>query len=165
MNCAKIEETLSLYLENEVGPEEKEMVETHLKSCPGCTSLFSFLKETQASLAGLPEVEVSQNLLAKLYSIPEKKKKFRFSLDFLLKPSLQPVFTAATVFLIIFSFYFFHPDRKLIDRYISRQVHMGYSQVEKLYAKAGSVTDNLGKYKDNILTSFKNSKLLNRNGD
>jgi hypothetical protein len=123
------------------------------------------MKEIQESLAGLSEVELSQNLLAKLYAIPEKKKKFRFNLDFLLKPSLQPVFAAATIFLVIFSFYFFHPDRNYINKYINRQLHLGYSQVEKLYAKAGSVTDNLGRYKDNILTSLKSSKLLNRNED
>jgi hypothetical protein len=165
MNCAQIEEILASYLENEVSPEEKEMIEGHLKSCVSCSSLLFFMKESQSSLASLPEVELSPNLLDKLYAIPEKKKKFRFNLDFLLKPSLQPVYATATIFLVIFSCYFFHPDRKYINKYINRQLHLGYSQVEKLYAKAGSVTDNLGRYKDNILTSLKSSKVLNRNED
>jgi hypothetical protein len=165
MNCAQIEEILASYLEDEVSPEAKETIESHLNSCVSCSSLLSFMKEIRESLADFTEIEPSQNLLAKLYAIPEKKKKFRFNLDFLLKPSLQPVYAAATIFLVVFSFYFFHPDRKYINKYINRQLHQGYSQVEKLYAKAGSFTDNLGKYKDTILTSVKNSKLLNRNED
>jgi hypothetical protein len=106
----------------------------------------------------MPELEVSERLMEKLYSLPREKRKWRFSLDFLVKPSLQPVFAVATVFFILFSFYFFNPDRKLIDRSIDRQVHIGLGKVEKLYAKTGSFTDSLGEYKDNVLGSFKNLK-------
>jgi len=66
--------------------------------------------------------------------------------------------TVATVFLIIGSLYFFNPNRRLIDKAIDRQVHLGYGKVEKLYARAGSVTDSLGSYADNFLGSLKNLK-------
>jgi predicted anti-sigma-YlaC factor YlaD len=158
MSCQEIENALSLYLDGEMSSGEKALLEKHLQACPGCARLLSYLQDTKEALSAMPELEVSERLMEKLYSLPREKRKWRFSLDFLVKPSLQPVFAVATVFFILFSFYFFNPDRKLIDRSIDRQVHIGLGKVEKLYAKTGSFTDSLGEYKDNVLGSFKNLK-------
>lgn len=164
MTCERTEELLSFYLEGEVAPEQAARIEAHLESCARCSQLLSFLKQTHQALAGFPELEPSKDLLSALYAIPEKKKKrFSLSLDFLLRPSLQPILTAATVFLTLVSFYVFHPDKKFINRSIDRQIHLGYSQAEKLYAKAGSWADDLGVYKDNILTSLKEMKIFGGN--
>ncbi len=113
MKCKKIEELLSPYLEDELSPEEKGAVAKHLKTCENCSLLFSLMEETKESLADIPELEVSENLLDRLYSIPSKKKKFKLRLpnfDFLVRPSLQPVLTVATIMLIMISFYFFGPN-------------------------------------------------------
>lgn len=163
MKCENIEELLSPYLEDELSSEEKEAVEKHLKTCESCSMFLSFMEETKESLADFPELEVSEDLLDRLYSIPNKKRRFKLSLpsfDFLLRPSLQPVLAAATIVLIIISFYFFNPDKHFIDKSINRQIHLGYSKIERLYAKAESFTDSLGEHKDNILVSLKNIKLL-----
>jgi predicted anti-sigma-YlaC factor YlaD len=160
MKCEKIEELLSPYLENELSPEEKRLVEEHLESCKECRLLFSSLEEAQRSLSRFPELEVSERLSERLYSIPAKKKRFRLSFDFLLRPSLQPILAAATVLLTLISFYAFNPNRKAIDKSIDRQFHLGLNKVEKLYAKAESFTSNLGEYKDDILTSLKNIKIF-----
>ena len=165
MKCDRIEELLSLYLERELDPTEMALVEGHLRTCRECGLLAAALRETRAALAGFPELAVSPSLKTKLYAIPERKKKPSFALDFLLKPSLQPVFAAATVFLTLLSFYFFNPNKKYIDRAIDQQIHLGYSQVEKLYARAESWTDRLGGYKDEILSSVKNWKIFGGNGD
>jgi len=77
-----------------------------------------------------------------------------------LKPSLQPVFATAAIFLTVLSFYLFSPNKKYIDRTVDQKIHLGYSQVEKLYAKAGSWTDRLADYKDNVLGSLKNWKIF-----
>jgi len=161
MTCDKIEGLLTAYLDGELGPEEKSAVEQHLEICPDCASLLSFLKSAAESLVRFPEVEPRASLREKLYAIPARKK-FRFNPDFLLKPSLQPVYAAATVFLIIFSFYMFNPDKKLINQAVSRQFHRGYSQFEKLYAKAGSITDSLGAYADSVLVSLKKINPLSK---
>ena len=161
MNCEKIEELLSPYLEDELSSEEKRVVEKHLKTCKNCSMLLSSMEETRESLADFPELEVSEDLLDRLYSIPGKKKGFKLrlpSFDFLLRPSLQPVFAAATIVLIMISFYLFNPDKHSIDKSINRHIHLGYSKVERLYAKAESFTDSLGEHKDNILVSLKNIK-------
>lgn len=165
MNCERVEELLSAYLEGELSAAEKSLVESHLRTCQACALLYSAMRETQEALASFPEVEVSGSLMSKLYAIPEKRKKFSFSLDFLLKPSLQPIFAAASIFLTLMSFYFFNPDKKYIDRSINQKIHLGYSQVEKFYAQAGSWTDRLGDYKDSVLGSIKSWKIFGGNKD
>ena len=165
MRCEHIEELLSPYLEDELNQEEKRAVKEHLETCKNCSLLFSYMRETRESLTGFPEMEVSENLLDRLYSIPGKKKRFKLSFDFLFHPSLQPVLAAATILLMVVSFYSLNPDRNRINKSISRQIHLGYSKVEKLYARAETFVDTLGEHKDNILVSIKNIKLFGGNED
>jgi hypothetical protein len=101
--------------------------------------------------------------MARLYAIPEKKKKISPVIDFFLRPALQPVFAVATVFLTLFLFYLFHPDRQQINRAISRQFHRGYNQVEKLIARAGAFTESLNGEKENLIVSLRSK--LERNGE
>lgn len=167
MKCEKIEELLSSYLENELSTEEKAGVKSHLQTCPRCSSLLSSLEEAHESLVGFPELEVSQDLLKRLHALPRKKRKFSLGLDFFLRPSLQPVFAVATVFLILLSFYIFHPNKKHINSSIERQLHLGYSKIEKLYAKTGHFKEDLNAFKDNFLNSLqqRKAKLLGGNED
>jgi len=160
MICERIDELLSAFLEGELGQTEKALVESHLAGCPDCSDLLAVLSRTQQALSDFPELDVSPGLQARLAAIPERKKKFSFSFDFVLKPALQPVFAAATIFMTLLSFYLFNPDKKNIDRAIDQKIHSGYSQVEKLYAKAGSVTDRLGNTADNVLGSVKSWKIF-----
>lgn len=160
MDCERIEELLSPYLEDELTLEDKRDVEEHLTTCLNCSSLLAYLKETFGSLADFPEIEISDNLLNRLYEIPSKKKKFKLSFEFLLRPALQPVLTATTVLLIMMSFYLFHPNKNLIDKSIDRQIHLGYSKVEKLYSEAEFFTNSLAAYKEDILVSLKKTKLF-----
>jgi predicted anti-sigma-YlaC factor YlaD len=162
MKCEHAEELLSSYIENELAADDKKAVEKHLKLCRDCNTLLSFLRETTDSLAHFPQAEVSEELMDKIYAIPTQKKKFRLSLDFLLKPSLQPILAAATVLMTIVSFYTFNPNRDAINKSINRQLHLGYRKVGAIYSKAESFAVSLGEHKDNILESIKSSKLFGR---
>ena len=165
MGCERIEELLSPYLEDELSQEERLTVETHIHTCSDCSELLSLMRKTTESLASFPEVEVSENLVEKLYELPQKRKKFRFVADFLLRPSFQPIMAAATIILVFVSFYMFHPERSAINQSIERQFNIGFSKVEKLYAEAESITHTLGEYKDNLLVSIKNFKPFRGNED
>ena len=162
MKCERIEDLLSPYIEDELTAEDRKAVDDHLRICPDCTSLLSILRETTESLSDFPESELSENLMAKLYAIPERKKKFRLSFDLFLKPSLQPILAAATVLMTLVSFYTFHPDKADIDKTINRQLHQGYRKVGSLYSKAESFAVSLGEHKDSILDSIKSIKLFGR---
>jgi hypothetical protein len=167
MKCEKILELLSPYIENELNTEEKAAVKNHLQSCSSCSSLLSSLEEIHVSLADFPELEVSQDLRKRLYAIPSKKRKFNLGLDFFLRPSLQPVLAVASIFFILISFYFFHPNKKSIHQSLERQVHLGYSKIVKLYAKTGYLKEDLNAFKDNFLGSLQQqkTKLLGGNED
>jgi hypothetical protein len=160
MTCERIQELLSAFLEGDLSQAENTLVEAHLAACPDCAAGLAILSRTQRALAGFPELDVSPGLQARLAAIPQRKRKFSFSLDFVVKPALQPVFAAATIFMTLLSFYLFNPNKKDIDRAIDLKVHSGYGQVEKLYAKAGSFTDRLGDTAENIFVSVKNWKIF-----
>ena len=165
MECKNIEELLSPYLEDELTQQERQAVEEHLASCPACTILLSLMKEAHISLSTFPELEVSRDLVEKLYGVPQKKKRFSLVYDFLLRPSFQPILAAVAILLTVVSFYMFHPNRNAIDEAIERQFHIGLSKVEKLYAEAESVTNSLGEYKDSFLVSLKNLNPFKGNED
>ncbi len=165
MTCDRMEELLSPYLEGELGDEDRRLVALHLEVCPDCRRLLAALTETRAALSGFPELEVSESLRARLLAIPEKKKRLPLALDFLLRPSLQPVFATAAVFMTLVSFYLFGPYKTAIDRTIDRKLHHGYSQVERLYVKAGSFRDRLEDRKDNLIVSIKNLEIFSGSQD
>jgi predicted anti-sigma-YlaC factor YlaD len=160
MDCKTIEDLFSLYLEDELSPEQKESVELHLNSCPECRKLLALIKETHEALSFFPEIEVSAQLKSRLYEIPAQKKRFSFKLDILLRPALQPVFAGATIFLVLLSFYVFHPDRLTINKTINREIHRGYSKVGQLYTQAESFAVSLFDQTDTFLDSLKNNKIF-----
>jgi len=164
MNDAHVEELLSAYLEGELDESRSADVGRHLASCPECRLLVESMKEAREALGALPEVEPSPALLRKLYAIPEKRR-FRLVPDFLLRPSLQPVFAGATALLVVVSFLAFSSGGRAFQKSINRQLHVGYSKAERLYAKAGSLTDEMSSYKETILGSLKNVKLLKKGGE
>jgi len=165
MTCERIEDLLSPYLEGELDANDRRLVEAHLRACPGCRGLLAALTETREVLSGFPELEISESLRTRLRTIPGKRKRFSFSFDFLLKPSLQPVFATAAVFMTLVSFYLFGPYKTAIDRTIDQKIHHGYGQVEKLYVKAGSFKDALEARKDTLLVSIKNLEILGGSKD
>jgi hypothetical protein len=63
------------------------------------------------------------------------------------------------------SFLAFSPGGRMFQKSVNRQLHVGYGKVERLYAKAGSLTDEMGSYKETILGSLKNVKLLKKGGE
>lgn len=156
MQCEQIEILLSPYLEDELGDEDRAAVEIHLKACPSCASLCASLKEVQASFVDFPEPEMSRSLFDRLHAIPFRKRRLTLSLDFIGRPSLQPVLAAASVLMMLVSFYAFNPNRPSIERSISRQIHLGYSKAERLFIRAESFATSLGEFKDNILVSLEN---------
>ncbi|MEN6310449.1 MAG: zf-HC2 domain-containing protein [Acidobacteriota bacterium] len=155
MTCERFEELLSAHLEGELGPAEKLEMDAHAAACAACGRLLSLFRETHEALTGFPEVEPSPELMARLHAIPARKRFFKPIFTFLVRPDLQPVLAALSVFVIAVSFVFFLPQGHGTRKAISRQLHLGYGQVEKLYAKAGSVTDELGSLKTAVVDSFK----------
>ncbi len=164
MNCDRIEELLAAYTDGELSAVERAAVERHLQACPDCAALLSSLRSADAALAGFPEIEPPADLREALYAIPDRRK-FRFSLDVFTRPALQPAFAAAALLLTLFTFYVFSPAKGQINKVVSRQFHLGFSRIEKLYAEAGSLTDSLGGFAENVLVSLKKANPLGKNDE
>lgn len=64
------EELLSAYMDKEVSPEEKSLVESHLKSCPECQRHLKELESLRRTLSSLPLKQPSWELRAKVLSEP-----------------------------------------------------------------------------------------------
>jgi anti-sigma factor RsiW len=155
MTCERIEELLSAYMEGDLSEAERREVGAHLAGCPSCAELLSLLRETRGALAAFPEIEPSPGLMARLNAIPEKKRFFKPVVRFLLRPDLQPVYAAFSVLFLALSFVFFLPQGNGIRKELDRRLHQGYSQVEKLYAEAGSLTDEVGSLTTSVVDSIK----------
>jgi len=162
MECERMETRISPYLDGELGSAEKEALEAHLRDCTRCREMLKILREVSASLRNLPEVEISPDLERRLLAIPDRKRRFRFSLDFLARPALQPALAAATVLLTVVSFYAFSPQRGAINKSIERQFHLGYHKIGTLFARAESFTSSLAGYKDDLVVTLQNKNPLRR---
>jgi len=158
MTCDAIRDLLSAFLDGELPAAERARVDRHLAACPDCRELWTLMGESRAALASIPEAAVSRELLAGLYAIPGSKKPLFVRLSRTLLPRLQPAMAVLTAVLIALSMYAFHPNRKLIDRSINRQVHLAYSRVERLYVRAEGWTGRLGEMTSTVLDSVKGAK-------
>jgi hypothetical protein len=170
MNCKKVGGRLPLFAERELGAEDRRQVESHLAGCPDCRRLLDCLQRAETGLAKFPELEVSPALLERLKAIPwaEKRKaqsKTRTEARpkfFWLRPSLQPVLAGVFLFLVFTSALVFTPAGGRLLKSLDRQFHLGYNQVEKLYAKAESLADSLNSKKDEVIVTLKNASPLRR---
>lgn len=66
MNCDRIQNLLSAYLDQELTPEERRMVRKHLFSCPSCSELYEELTLVKGSLGRLEPPEFCNNYLERL---------------------------------------------------------------------------------------------------
>jgi len=166
MTCRKIEVLLPLYAEGGLGIEDRRRVETHLAACPDCRRLLACLKQTEAGLARFPELQVSPALMARLKAIPSSNKRKAQSRTrvpfFLARPSLQPILAGAFLLLVFASALVFTPAGGRLLKSLDRQFHLGYSQVEKLYAKAESLADSLNSKKEEVIVALKTASPLSK---
>jgi hypothetical protein len=158
MNCEHIKQLISPYLDQELSFEENEKFERHIHRCPECRELLEHMRSAQAALSEWPQLEVSPELHVRLAEIGATRKKtwFQLNFDVLFRPALQPVMAAFTVMLTLLSLFLMHPDREKIEQSLDRQLHIGYSKIQRLYVRAESFTDFLAVYKDNVVHSIKN---------
>lgn len=155
MTCDAVRDLLSELLDGELSAADRARVEAHLSGCADCRELRDLMAENRDALAAFPEVEPPPALRARLAAAAAPRKRLLVRLHEALLPRLQPALAVLTTILIAVSMYAFHPDRKLIDRSISRRVHLAYSRVETLYVRAEGWTGRLGQVTDSVIEAVK----------
>lgn len=67
MNCERVRNLLSAYLDRELSPEESHRVRAHLVTCGGCNAEFEAEREIKETLGDLPSLEPPADFLPDLF--------------------------------------------------------------------------------------------------
>ena len=71
MNCERVEEMLSAYLDNALAIEERREVSVHLQTCANCSAMLAEFSRNDAFIARLPPVSPDPSLRNRIFSSPE----------------------------------------------------------------------------------------------
>lgn len=109
MDCPRIKEMLSGYLDGALGPADNKVVEEHLASCAQCSVQLEDLRRTIAGLRGLDDVDppawFTQRVMARIREERPRGSLLR-RLFFPLHVKV-PLQTAATVLIAVATIYIF----------------------------------------------------------
>lgn len=79
MECSKIQEKLSEYIEDELSPAEKSSIDDHLRSCPKCGKALADMEMTIKSIRGLEDIIpppwLTQKIMSRIKAEADQKKK------------------------------------------------------------------------------------------
>src|SRR3989442_13503173 len=71
MNCERVEELLSAYLDNALASEEWQEVIAHLQTCTNCSAMLIEFSRNDALISHLPRVSPDPALRDRIFSSPE----------------------------------------------------------------------------------------------
>ena len=71
MNCERVEELLSAYLDNALATEEWQEVIAHLQTCTNCSAMLIEFSRNDALISHLPRVSPDPALRNRIFSSPE----------------------------------------------------------------------------------------------
>jgi hypothetical protein len=110
MECSKIREKLSDYLDGLVSSEEKRLIDEHLMSCESCRESLSDLRKTVNHVQNLQEIEppqwLTERIMARVRSESQPKKRILEKLFYPLHIKL-PIEAVAAVLVVVISIYIF----------------------------------------------------------
>ncbi len=110
MECSDVREKLSAYLEGIISPEERQLVDEHIKACGRCNESLADLKKTLEYVRALKEVEpppwLVQKIMARVRSERESRVGILRKLFFPLHIKL-PIEAIAAIFVVLTTVYVF----------------------------------------------------------
>lgn len=78
MNCKKIQEQISLYLDNKLSSAEINELMKHLDNCLECKQIYNDLVKVKKILSVKQKINISSNftdsVMQSIYKLPAKKK-------------------------------------------------------------------------------------------
>ncbi|HIE05295.1 MAG TPA: hypothetical protein EYP58_00690 [bacterium (Candidatus Stahlbacteria)] len=99
-DCDRVRELLSPFLDGELAPEERELVEDHLIGCEACQKEFARLKELDQAISRIKVEEPSHNFHPRLiHTLSKEYAKRKRRRSFLIQ--LAPLAAAASILLIV----------------------------------------------------------------
>ncbi len=165
MDCSRIEQWLSEYLESSLPAEETELVEKHLKTCAGCSALLAEVRSILSICDKYPTLDMDPDFIEKILlrtSGRPRTRSFRERFDqYFLRPLLTPRFavgaTLAALFLGLVTNLMiprlsgavssFSPQN--LVSFMDQGVHHLYGQVLKAYDLKDNWESQLSRLKNN----------------
>jgi len=99
--CDQIKHVLSPYLDDELDPETRERVQTHLRECPACNEEINFQQVFWTSVKQLPEVEPPPAFNAFVMArLGEKRLKNRWGFTGFPMLNFRPSLVYSSVFFL-----------------------------------------------------------------
>jgi len=119
VNCQEIRDLLSRYLEDDLDPDVKNLVEQHLGSCRGCARELDVLRKMVSSLGKLEKVEPPFDFLESIHERLERPSKARLILRRMFYPPhiklpIEAVVVAATILLVVRIVSFISPGKVMV---------------------------------------------------
>jgi len=119
MNCQEIRSSLSRYLEDDLDPDMKNLIEQHLGSCSNCARELDVLRKMVSSLGKLEKVEPPFDFLESIHERLERPSKVKLILRRMFYPPhiklpIEAVVVAATVLLVVRIVSFISPGKVMV---------------------------------------------------
>lgn len=119
MECSEIQEKLSAYIEGIISPEEKAVIDEHLKACQKCNESLADLKKTLEYVQNLEEIEpppwLTQKVMASVRLEAEAKRGIFQRLFHPLHIKL-PIEALATILIAVATIYLFKTTQPEMKR-------------------------------------------------
>ena len=106
MECAKIKELLSEYIDNVIDAKTKAVVEEHLKSCSGCSKELTSLKAYISDMGILKDIKAPDGFLKSVHERIDRRFEFekimrKIFVPIHIKVPIEALAVAASVMLIV----------------------------------------------------------------
>jgi hypothetical protein len=165
VDCSRIEQWLSEYVESSLPAEETEQVKLHLETCSNCSALENEMRAAVSLFQHYPTLEIEPDLVEKILlrtSGRPRTRSFRERLNqYFLQPLLTPRFAVgvglATLFLL-FSINMMGPSfsntlsllsPQTLLRFVDRGVSQLYGKGLKAYETKNEWQAQFSRFKDN----------------
>lgn len=147
MDCNKIQELISLYLDNKLSPKEIVELEKHLNICGKCKQDYIVLKNMRSILSSFSKKEVSQNFAS---SVMDKIKKEKCNNNIISFGSVKKkiVMAAGFLFIVASSFFFINTNNPLINK----QTVYQYELEPEYYEYYDEDIDDYAEYEEYMLS-------------
>jgi hypothetical protein len=171
MDCAKIEQWLSDYMESSLPAGEMSMVKDHLDDCRNCSDLLDAMRSVISARDSYPAFEMDPDLLEKILlrtsgrprTIPFRERFHHYVIRPFLTPRLAAGISLATMFLA-FTTYLMLPRMSAVMsaaspsdlfQLMDRGVQKLYGEGLKAYYKKNDLQAQYTYYKNSTLNKLR----------
>jgi len=105
MDCRRVEERLSEYMEHRVPKPEMVPIAEHLRTCAGCAGLYEQMRSARAACLAFPTLDLNRDLVDRILQHTSGRTPKRSLREFraaFWHPCLMPRFAAGAVLALLF---------------------------------------------------------------